>query len=496
MIEPSKFMKAKYRRYALIITLICCFGLAHSQSEGTAAKNIDFQLLKFKPSIGDSITYEYGFLKVPENRKVTGTHDIKLAVLRLKAKKPTTNFPILFLSGGPGQSGISYIQEEYFQVLIFNLQEDHDIILLDQRGSGRSTPGLGFLLPDADNKNIFLDEKRSIKLHNEAAAIGLADFKKKGIDIKGYNTIQSAEDLNDLRIALKTEKFNLLAYSYGTHLALAIAREHSSSIDQMILVGTSGPNHMHHLPFTYDKQLNRISALAAQDSVINGNVPDMMELLKSQLKKLAAHPVVIPVKDQKLKKVIHIPVGKFGLQLILRLDAGDSNDFIYFPAMLYGMEHGDYRILQRYVERRFNQFNGRYGSGISAMRQASGATPKRYAQIRNQGKTAILGNSMNTPDIYGGWQDIDLGETFRSPFKCDLSTLFISGTLDSNTPVSNVEELLPWFSKARQLNVENAAHEDMLTSAELQQEIIRFFRKTEPGRTSISLPRPRFVPFF
>lgn len=222
----------------------------------------------------------------------------------------------------------------------------------------------------------------------------------------------------------------------------------------------------------------------------------MMDLLKRQLAKLAASPVVIPIKDQKSKSVVQIPIGKFGLQLILRLDTGDSNDFIYFPAMLYGMEHGDYRILQRYVERRYNQFNGGFGSGISAMRQASGATAGRYAQIMDQGKTAILGNSMNTPDIFGGGQNIDLGDAFRTLFRCEVPTLFVSGTLDSNTPVSNVEELLPWFPKGQQLTVVNAGHEDMLPNPEVQNEITRFFRKLEPSRKSISLPKPRFVSFF
>lgn len=491
-----KVMKARSMIFALIITWMQGIAPAYSQLFTTAAKSIDFQVLKFKPFIGDSVSYEYGFLKVPENRNDAQTHNIELAVLRLRAKKPGKHSPILFLSGGPGQSGISYIQEEYFQSLIFDLQQDYDIILLDQRGSGRSTPTLLFPLPAADNKDIFLNEKRSVKLHNEAAAIGLADFKKRGIDIKGYNTIQNAEDLNDLRIALKIEKLNLLAYSYGTHLALALARLHASAIEQMVLIGTSGPNHIHHLPFNYDQQLMRISAMAAQDSAIKSQVPDMMLLLKSQLKKLAGNPVIIPVKDQRFKKVVHVPVGKFGLQLILRLDTGDSNDFVYFPAMLYGMEHGDYRILQRYVERRYNQFNGGQGSGISAMRQASGATADRYAKIIDQGKTAILGNSMNTPDIYGGWQNIDLGDPFRTLFQCDLPTLFISGTLDSNTPVSNVEELLPWFSQARQLSVENAGHEDMLSNSQVQTEIMRFFRKTEPIKRTISLPKPRFVSFY
>lgn len=481
---------------AIVIALISCIGVAYSQPSRTTTKNIDFQILKFKPAIGDSISYEYGFLNVPENRDDAKTRHIELAVLRLKALNPTTRSPILFLSGGPGQSGISHIEEEYFQTLIFDLQQDHDVILLDQRGSGRSTPSLVFPVPAADNKNIFLNEKRAIALHNEAAAIGLADFNKRGIDIKGYNTLQNAEDLEDLRVALKIEKINLLGVSYGTHLAFALARKHASSIDKMILIGTSGPNHMHHLPSNYDKQLDRVSALASQDSAINGQVPDMRGLLRRQLAKLAASPVVIPIKDQKSKRVVQVPIGKFGLQLILRLDAGDSNDFIYFPAMLYGMEHGDYRILQRYVERRYNQFNGGFGSGISAMRQASGATAERYAQIMDQGKTAILGNSMNTPDIFGGWQNIDLGDAFRTLFRCEVPTLFISGTLDSNTPVSNVEELLPWFPKGQQLTVVNAGHEDMLPNSEVQNEITRFFRKLEPSRKSISLPKPRFVSFF
>ena len=142
------------------------------------------------------------------------------------------------------------------------------------------------------------------------------------------------------------------------------------------------------------------------------------------------------------RKITPISIGKFGLQLILRLDAGDTNDFIYFPAMLYGIKHGDFRLLQQYAERRYNQFNGATGSGIFAIRQASGATAARYELIKMQGKTALLGNSMNTPDIYSGWKGVDLGDEFRKPFKSAIPTLFISGTLDSNTPVSNVEEII------------------------------------------------------
>src|SRR5690606_26648156 len=107
-------------------------------------------------------------------------------------------------------------------------------------------------------------------------------------------------------------------------------------------------NHMHHLPSSYDIQLKKISELASKDSLINEQVPNMIDLLKRVLNELEKAPILIRVKDFRAKQIVTLPVDKFGLQLILRLDAGDSNDFIYFPALLYGIENGDYRLLQKY----------------------------------------------------------------------------------------------------------------------------------------------------
>ena len=130
------------------------------------------------------------------------------------------------------------------------------------------------------------------------------------------------------------------------------------------------------------------------------------------------------------------------------------------------------------------------------MRQASGATSERYERIIKEGETAILGNAMNTPDIYAGWKNIDLGNKFREPFTSDIRTLFISGTMDSNTPSSNVEEVIEGFSNANHLLVQNAGHEDMLPDAQVQLSIISFFNNKEEISTKIFLPKPKFVSIF
>jgi pimeloyl-ACP methyl ester carboxylesterase len=483
--------------------LLICFipAFCYAQEDTLISGKIIWQSLTFQSANGQQVPYDYGILKVPENRPRKNSRLIELAVMRLRRQMKNneqvpSSHPVLFLSGGPGESGINYIREEYFQRLAFKLQEDADVILLDQRGTGRSRPSLGYPLPLANNKSIFLSPARAIKLTEEAAAVGEAAYKKNGTDIHGYNSLQSAADIRDLKIALGVEKISILGISYGTHLALATAKTYPLIVDKMALVGVSGLNDIHHFPANYDSQLQKISALAAADSGINHEVPDMIALLKSVLHDLELKPIELSIKNFRARRIDTIPIGKFGLQLILRLDAGDSHDFVYFPALLYGLKHGDYRLLQQYAERRFNQFNGGSGSGIFAMRQASGATAARYDLIKKQGKTSLLGNSMNTPDIYAGWSGVDLGDEYRAPFKCDLPTLFVSGSLDSNTPVSNVDQMIGNFSKAAHLIVQYAGHEDLLPAIEVQAEIEKFMSTGKTQIKSISLDKPVFVPVF
>ncbi|QMU30570.1 alpha/beta fold hydrolase [Adhaeribacter radiodurans] len=480
--------------------LLSLFGQAQTPLQPLAATKqqptISFQKVKFKNYAGDSILYELASIKVPENRLALPTDTIQIKILRLKAKSPTPLTPIIFLAGGPGQSGINYIKEDYFQKLIFPLQQQHDIILLDQRGSGSSRPSLLYKTPIIDSKDIFVSPQRMIEFADRIAQVGADTLKRRSIDIRGYTTLQNADDINDLSKALGYSKINLLAISYGTHLALTVAKKYPNILDKMVLIGTSGFNHMHHLPSTYDKQLQQIAALAAQDPAVKNEVPDMIAFLKRVLTKLEKDPVRLQIKEAKTNQLWEVRVGKFGLQMILRLDAGDSYGFIYFPALLYGIEKGDYEQLQEYIQKRFNQFTSGYGSGIGVMRLASGATKARYNQIIQEGKTALLGNAMNTPDLFGQnfWGKIDLGDDFRAPFTSNTRTLFVSGTMDSNSPAANVEEIKKGFTQATHVLVEYAGHEDMLPNENVQQVIKSFYQGASITRTFIPAPKPEFEP--
>jgi pimeloyl-ACP methyl ester carboxylesterase len=74
---------------------------------------------------------------------------------------------------------------------------------------------------------------------------------------------------------------------------------------------------------------------------------------------------------------------------------------------------------------------------------------------------SLAGVALNAPfpAVCDEWPYRDLGDGFRGPLVSDVPVLFVSGTLDGHTPVSNVSELLPGFPNALHLIVENATHQ-------------------------------------
>lgn len=101
--------------------------------------------------------------------------------------------PLVLLHGGPGQS------HDYFLPGILRIARNHRLVLLDERGCGRS--------------------QRLSKL---------AD----------YNLDAMADDIEDLRQALDLGKIDLLGHSVGGILAQAYATRYQSSLRRLILVGT------------------------------------------------------------------------------------------------------------------------------------------------------------------------------------------------------------------------------------------------------------------
>jgi len=481
----------------IFITLFYVNAMTQTTTEQPQRKEGDLWFEPYKTQVeGQTVEAELGHLIVKENRSNPKSNLIELAFVRLKSIVEKPGYPVVYLDGGPGSSAINLARFPEYNRAFQKLREVGDVIILDQRGVGRSKPLLARLSFESLPTDVFVNKETGLRAFKERAKSAVDYFRSQGVDVLAYNTIESANDVEDLRKALVAEKLNLVGFSYGTHLGLACIRYNGKNLNRVVLIGTEGPDHTDKLPSTSDESIKRLAQIAAKDAVIGSKVPDLTAILKRVLDRFEKEPVTVTITDQRTKKPVDVRVGKVGLQFLIMRDLGDAQDLPIFPLWFYTMDKGDYSILKRFVEKRYNQ----YGAGISVMTLAmdisSGASKTRKERIAKEAKTALLGDIMNFPlsemgDVLG---NPDLGDAYRSPVKTNVPTLFVSGTLDNNTQPFQADEVRKTFKSSTHIIVENAGHESMLIDAKVQQIVVDYLRGQDVSKVKIALPPLKFEP--
>jgi pimeloyl-ACP methyl ester carboxylesterase len=494
-------MRTLFKSLCLALSVYCLCTTASAQQSSAnhpaserKAGNVTFTPYQMQFN-GQTVEAELGRLLVKENRSNAKANLIELAFVRLKSTAAQPGIPTIYLDGGPGSSAINVARIPEYTAAFMKLREVGDVILLDQRGVGMSRPNLLRLAAKPLPADFFADKASALAAFKERAREATVYFRSQGVDLLAYNTVESANDVDDLRKALGAEKINILGFSYGTHLGLAVIRQHGAHLNRAVLIGTEGQNQTRKLPENSDLSLKRLTKLAAQDPTIGAKVPDLFGMLKRILDRLEKEPVTVRIKN-RANKEIDVKVGKFGLQAIIMIDLGDVSDLPIFPALFYTIDKGDYSILANFVEKRYNQFSAGISMMTFVMDASSGATKARDAEIARQAKTALLGLTMNFPfpelgEVFG---NPDLGDKFRSPIKTDVPTLFISGTFDNNTPPIQADEVRRSFKGSTHLIIENAGHESMLSNGKVQQTLTDFLRGQDVSGVKIALPALKFVP--
>jgi pimeloyl-ACP methyl ester carboxylesterase len=462
----------------LIVVLFVC---------STAAAEIRWEPFPLQGAPAN-VRAQLGRITVPMVRARPNAGNAEIAFVRLQAgdgKSGAT--PLVFLPGGPGGSGIGATRSRESLEGFARLAQLGDVILLDPRGVGRSTPRAVCAAPaPLTPEERFADAAKITARATAAAKTCVEEWRAKGVDVAGFTNRESAADIEDLRKALGVAKLRLFGFSYGTHLALAVLRDFPESVERAVLVGTEGPNHTRKLPSTIDTQLAKLALLSGHD---------LTALLHRVLQKLEREPMIVTVTDRAAKKDVQVPIGADALRRILVSDIGDGNDFPVFPALLQTIERGDPSILAWFAEKRYNQLTGGIDLMVFGMECSSGTTANRQRQIDLEARSSPFRNAMNLlyPDVCTSLPNVDLGDAFRGPLATNVPVLFVSGTLDSNTPPYQAEELRWGMPNATHLIVTNAGHEDTLPNPEVQAIIGDFLAGKDVSTRRVALPAPKFL---
>ncbi|UTA46913.1 alpha/beta hydrolase [Simiduia sp. 21SJ11W-1] len=166
-------------------------------------------------------------LQVPEDPAQPDGATLPLHAARLPALTPSTQPPLAILAGGPGQSAIEVggTVGQAFQAL----RADRDILLLEQRGTGKSH-GLKCEDPEADPYQDLFDSAQSARIISNC----LADFPGQ---LRHYNTPNAIVDFARMVRALGYEKVHLYGGSYGSRAALVFMREYPELVASAVIDG-------------------------------------------------------------------------------------------------------------------------------------------------------------------------------------------------------------------------------------------------------------------
>ncbi|WP_314212860.1 alpha/beta hydrolase [uncultured Actinomyces sp.] len=157
---------------------------------------------------------------------------------------------LFFNLGGPGGAAVSSIVSQVNSSLGNGLVGAFDIVALDPRGVGASTPVRCLSDEDRDKQAAGTggdkDPNATPAQLIEQAKKDSADLAKGCQDLSGnlykhVDTVNAAKDFDMVRALLGQDKFNYLGYSYGTFLGATYAGLFPTNVGHMVLDGAVDP---------------------------------------------------------------------------------------------------------------------------------------------------------------------------------------------------------------------------------------------------------------
>lgn len=440
-------------------------------------------------SLGEKIPVETGFVTVPENRQKPNSSSIRLPFVRFKSTASRPGPPIFYLAGGPGSSELPDLSQTVFAPLTLALREIGDVVLFDQRGVGKAEPDLE--IPGTINFPLDCDsgDPKALAALTQSASQAAEVMKKRGIDLSAYNTNESADDVNDLRVALGYDKISLWGHSYGSHLGLAVIRRHGKFLHKVILGGINGLNHRWRFPSDSQRLLELLAAKIKATPKLNQEMPDLIGELRTLLERLEQKPVQTMVTTPAGK--VAVTVGASDIRIMIVLALGDIEFIKSLPLRVRELSQG--KISGEAV---LSQLKRRpWGTAMRyAMILASGVSKERKLLIEKElnNNKALLGDAINFPFnqevAWKDWGIQDLGPDFRAPVQSNLPTLFLSGTLDGRTSLEDAREVAAGFSNHRFVVIENVSHSFYLATPKILETMLEFLRTGEVSATTIQVP--------
>ena len=460
------------------------------QAPSSAANVLSIEAYTFTANDGTIVNAERGVVEVPEHRGQPDSGTISLTFVRFPSTSSSPGDLVVYLAGGPGGSGVETAKGARFP-LFMAMREVADVIALDQRGTGMSNE-IPRCRPETPLP-VTLVRDSQIDFYRTELVRCFDGWESQGVAIDGYTTLESAHDIEDLRVALGAEQLNLWGISYGSHLGLATLKYHPKAVNRAVFAGIEGLNETIKRPALTDQYFQRMQSRINDDPEAKAAYPDLQALMRRVHEKLNAQPAVVTITPRGSDTPLTVTLDGFAIQLLTSTTIADPSGFANIPLLYLALEQGQYDMVAQLLYQAFQGQAESFRGMPEAMDLASGITTERLAQIREEAESSVLGDALNfpMPHIAGIRPAIDLGDTFRDDFQSNTPVLLISSTLDGRTYPDASQALLKSLPNGQRLVVVNGGHNIFEADSRVADAVVSFFR-SEPIPDSIVMDPPSF----
>jgi pimeloyl-ACP methyl ester carboxylesterase len=442
-------MRDRIRRWEIAATLTLCAVLL---AWAPAALAASFAPGPCPPSTKAT---RCGYLTVPLLHADPNGPTIQVAVaIYAPAGGVTHPDPVFFLGGGPGWPTLGTDDGLNIRPVT---QTGRTLVELDQRGLALSIPKLGcpgltrlqFIHPDValagSVEESVLNDAPGAPLTRalKATAACRARLTAAGVDVAAFNSDESADDIEDLRLALGYGDINLFGTSYGTRLALVVLRRHPEHIRAVILDGVFPPQKG--AKDTGEETVEAFGALyayCAADAPCLAHHPDLKSEVIALAARLDARPAIITVTTEDSEPPVKLRARVTGDTFIavLAYSLAYANG-VYLPRLVAEVGQGDFDHFARLYGQLFDT-SSTYGmhNSVECSEDEAFSPPPVLRQIG-----AALPAYIRGPYLHGQIPDWKLCEAWNVPAAaasfCDpvvsaVPALLLSGSFDWATPPS------------------------------------------------------------
>jgi pimeloyl-ACP methyl ester carboxylesterase len=390
------------------------------------------------------------------------------------------------LQGGPGEDAIS--SASFYAERFAPLLDHRDLLLVDQRGTGKSGA-----LPC----QLFSTEAPAVNLLDlfpVPAVKRCAQQLAAHADLTQYSYPRFAADLEQVRRSLGYGPLNLYAGSYGTRAAQVYMRSYPAGV-RTAYFGSAVPiDAANPLPFAKTAQaaIEKLFAACSADAACRHAFPQFPEEFGAILSRLQSGTVHVTIPG----RATPAPLDRGRVAEWIRSRLYRPKSAALLPWIVHRAFAGDWDPLVKQLLADAHEADSSLSFGLFLSITCS----EDVAFVREQDVPAATQDTFlrdyrlrQQQAACRQWPHSALPKDYRTPVRSSVPTLFVSGDADGATPLWYTEHVAAGFSKRVQLIAKGQGHTEWSDCiAQLYARLVRGGAVAGLKAACPATPRPAF----